>query len=53
MKKVKDLKWGIEYEYDEVEKKIFKILTCYHTDGRLSKDRFEYEYIPEKFSQPY
>lgn len=48
---VKDLKTGIEYEYDN--EKIYKTLLCYHTDGTKTADRFEYEYIKEMFSEPY
>lgn len=53
MKKVKDLKWGIEYDFDEVTQMVSLVLTCYHSNGTTTSERFEYEYSPERFSEPY
>ena len=53
MKKIKDMKLGIEYEYDEKTKKVYKALTCYHKGDEKTIDIFEYEYIEGRFSAPY
>ena len=51
--KIKDLKWNIEYDWDEVKKVPYSIMTCYHNDGTITQDRFDYTLNEGDFSEPY
>ena len=53
MKKIKDLRHGMEYDFDEQTQTVSKMLRCYHSDGSVTEERYEYEYVPEHFSEPY
>lgn len=48
--KIKDLKLNIEYDYEDG--KAYKTLKCYHTDGTVTYNRFQYA-ITKDFSEPY
>lgn len=53
MKKIRDLKYGIEYDFDENTNTVSKILECIHSDDNITFDRFQYAYVKENFSEPY
>lgn len=52
VKKVKDLKWNIEYLWDDDKKEPFKYLVNFHTDGTSTVDKMYYEYNGD-FTEPY
>ena len=53
MKKIRDLKYGVEYDFDENTNTVSKVLECIHSDSNTTFDRFQYVYIKENFSEPY
>lgn len=52
VKMVKDLKWGIEYLWDDEKKEPYKNLVNFHSDGTSTVDKIYYQYT-ENFSKPY
>ncbi len=53
MKKVRDLESGVEYDFNDKTKKVYKISEGFCSNGRIEKYTIEYEYDKNKFSEPY
>lgn len=52
VKMIKDLKWNIEYLWDEERQEPYKNLVNFHTDGTSTVDKIYYEFN-SNFGEPY
>ena len=43
--------WGGVYNFDKKTNHLTKVLKCYHNDGTITHDRFNYAYFPESYSE--